>query len=76
MALNRDSDTDELTMVDFKHLFTPVEIPVTETQKEQLFAFCDLNCSGSISAKEFQDGWDLMIEVFLIQAAADQGLST
>jgi len=74
MALNQEGD--ELSMDEFKHLFDFLELSITETQKEQLFAFCDMDCSGKISAKEFQEGWEKMMEVFLEQAAAGQGLST
>ena len=41
----------------------------------QLFAFCDTDCSGEISEKEFQEGWDMMLEVLLENAADSLGLS-
>ena len=34
-----------------------------------------MDCSGFISAKEFQEGWDMMVEIFLENSADSQGLS-
>ena len=43
-------------MTEFKKLFDMLELNITENQKEQMFAFCDLDCSGEITEKEFLDG--------------------
>merc|ERR1711988_1830109 len=74
MAINNDG-SDTLKMDEFKTLFDLLELDITENQKENLFAFCDVDCSGEISEKEFQDGWDMMVEVFLENSADSQGLS-
>merc|ERR1712196_710153 len=73
-ALNTDG-TDSLTMEQFKRLFELLELDITEGQKEQLFAFCDLDMSGEISEKEFTDGWEMMVQVFLENSADNLGLS-
>ena len=44
-------------------LFDLLDLDITENQKENLFAFCDADCSGEIDEKEFQEGWDMMVEV-------------
>ena len=48
---------------EFKKLFELLDLDITENQKENLFAFCDADCSGEIDEKEFQEGWDMMVEV-------------
>ena len=40
-----------------------LDLDITENQKENLFAFCDADCSGDIDEKEFTEGWDMMVEV-------------
>ena len=74
MALNSDGD-EHPSMEQFKRLFDLLELDVTETQKEQLFAFCDTDMTGQISEKEFADGWDTLVEVFLENSADSLGLS-
>ena len=48
---------------EFKVLFEMLDLDITENQKENLFAFCDADCSGDIDEKEFTEGWDMMVEV-------------
>ena len=48
---------------EFKSLFELLDLDITENQKENLFAFCDADCSGEISEKEFQEGWEMMVDV-------------
>lgn len=55
VALNVEN-RDALKMTEFKKLFDMLELNITENQKEQMFAFCDLDCSGEITEKEFLDG--------------------
>jgi len=62
-------------MEEFKRLFELLELDVTDGQKEQLFAFCDTDMSGSISEKEFSNGWEMMTSVFLESSADSLGLS-
>jgi len=62
MAINTDG-SDTLKMDEFKKLFELLDLDITENQKENLFAFCDADCSGEIDEKEFQEGWDMMVEV-------------
>merc|ERR1711935_820751 len=74
MAINTDG-SECLKMDEFKKLFDLMGLDITENQKENLFAFCDADCSGEIDEKEFQEGWDMMVEVFLENQADSQGLS-
>merc|ERR1711865_201590 len=74
MAINTDG-TDTLKLDEFKVLFEMLDLDITENQKENLFAFCDADCSGDIDEKEFTEGWDMMVEVFLENQADSQGLS-
>ena len=60
-SLGRASSS--VTQDEFKKLFDLLDLDITENQKENLFAFCDADCSGDISEKEFGEGWDMMVEV-------------
>lgn len=55
VALNVEN-RDALKMTEFRKLFDMLDLNITENQKEQMFAFCDLDCSGEITEKEFLDG--------------------
>ena len=74
MAVNTDGNP-LVDMKEFKRIFDLLELDITEAQKEQLFAFCDTDCSGVISEKEFQEGWEMMLEVLLENVADSLGLS-
>jgi len=50
-------------------------LQLTKSQKEQLFAFCDADCSGRISEKEFTNGWEKLVQVFLERSATNVGVS-
>lgn len=76
VALQSDADDTELSMAEFKRIFDLLELDLTDSQKEMLFSFCDSDCSGSISEKEFVEGWEKMVQVFLEHAAHGSGLST
>ena len=45
MAINTDG-SECLKMDEFKKLFDLLDLDITENQKENLFAFCDADCSG------------------------------
>jgi hypothetical protein len=74
MALNQDGD-DVMSMEEFQRLFELLELDLKEEQKEQLFAYCDIDCSGKIDEKEFADGWEKMVQIFLENSASGLGLS-
>jgi len=61
---------------EFRGLFQILELDLTESEIEQLFALCDTDLSGELSEKEFVDGWELMLDNLLDEAAASIGLST
>jgi len=73
-AINTGGD-DELEMDEFQSMFDLLDLNLTENQKEQLFAFCDVDCSGRISEKEFTQGWDRLKELFLEASAGNAGVS-
>jgi len=64
-----------VNMEEFKEFFNMLEVNLTEGQVDQLFAFCDLDCSGQISEQEFVNGYDKLVEAFLENAADAQGVS-
>jgi len=74
LALNQDGDS-EMSMAEFRYLFELFELQLTEAEQEHLFAFADGDCTGKISAREFQHGWDQMTHVFLEASAARNGIS-
>ena len=37
--------------------------------------YCDIDCSGKIDEKEFADGWEKMVQIFLENSASGLGLS-
>jgi hypothetical protein len=74
MALNTDGDA-EMSKAEFMKMFEMLDLSITEDQRDQLFAFCDVSCTGTISEAEFSDGWEMMVEVFLENSAASLGLS-
>ena len=55
-AMNMDGD-DTISMEEFRRFFELLEASLTPNQLEQLFAFCDADCSGSISEAEFVKGY-------------------
>ena len=65
---------DELSKEEFKAMFKVLDLSLSESQQEQLFALCDVDCSGSISEEEFVQGWDLMVETFVDEGAESVGL--
>jgi len=73
-AINVNGD-DELDMAEFTSFFELLELQLTKSQKEQLFAFCDADCSGRISEKEFTNGWEKLVQVFLERSATNVGVS-
>ena len=62
-------------MEKFEKLFSLLELELSSNQKEQLFGYCDLDCSGLLSEKEFVAGWEGLVQAFLESAADGQGLS-
>ncbi len=54
--INCDGD-ESLDMAEFTELFTLLKLDLTETQTDQLFAFCDTDGTGKITEKEFNEGW-------------------
>ena len=74
MALNTNG-TNEMGKAEFMRVFELLDLNITEDQKDQLFAFCDISMDGKISEQEFSEGWELMVEVFLENSADSLGLS-
>ncbi len=57
---------DEITSEQLNRLFSLLNLELTDNQKEHLFAFCDRDCSGTISEREFVRGWHKLVELFLV----------
>jgi len=74
MALDKDGN-DQMSMAEFREMFALLQLNLSESQQDQLFAYCDVDTNGTISSKEFQDGWDTVVKVFLENGAATLGLS-
>ena len=63
-------------MAQFESLFGLLELELTDGQTEQLFAYCDRDCSGFISEREFVKGWSKLVDVFLEKSAGSAGVSS
>ena len=71
-----DADGDgELKMDEFMRLFDVLNFPLSDNQKERLFAYSDLSGSGTITDEEFKEGWEEMVRVFLEQSSHEFGLT-
>ena len=51
-AMINEDGSDTLSMDEFLHFFKLLELDVSENQLEQLYAFCDVDCSGAITEQE------------------------
>ena len=73
-ALVNTDDDDVLDRDEFNKMFALLDLDLNESQREQLFALCDVDCTGTITEEEFVQGWDLMVETFLDEGAERVGL--
>jgi hypothetical protein len=64
----------ELTKEEFMAVFTLLDLNMSESQKERLFALCDIDCSGSVSQQEFVNSWSLLLKSFTAEGAEALGL--
>ena len=64
----------ELTKEEFMAVFKLLDLNMSESQKERLFALCDIDCSGSVSQQEFVNSWSLMLKTFTAEGAEVLGL--
>jgi len=48
---------------------------LTPNQLEQLFAYCDTDCSNQISEKEFVDGYEKLVETLAERSVSSAGVS-
>ena len=51
MALNTDGN-NKMSKEEFRKMFEMLDLNITEDQKDQLFAFCDVSMDGEISEQE------------------------
>ena len=49
---------------EFRRLFNLLDLSLSEGQKEQLFAYVDVDGSGFISEDEFEQGWEELCRAF------------
>ena len=71
--VNTDAD-DVLDRDEFTRMFQILDLELSEAQQEQLFALCDVDCTGTITEEEFVAGWALMVDNFLDEGAEQVGL--
>ena len=66
---------DKISMEEFRGFFELLESSLTPNQLEQLYAYCDTDCSGSISEAEFIQGYDKLLQAFVERSASQAGVS-
>ena len=74
-SMNADGD-DALNMTEFSDMFEKLELGITKQQQDRLFAYCDMDCSGTISREEFADGWEYIVEEMVQETLDQMGLGT
>lgn len=65
----------EIDLTQFERLFEVLDFPLSDDQKERLFAYCDVEGTGVVTEKEFEEGWDQLAKSMLEAASLDLGLS-
>lgn len=71
-----DDGNQLLTFEEFRRLFANVDDTMSEAQIEQLFAYCDVDGSGTITQTELEEAWDFMAAKIVDQEMASLGLTT
>ena len=72
-----EQETGVLSREDISKLFDRIEgLNMTSKQLDQLFAYCDTDGSGTLTAREFHEGWEFAVRQILEQAAESVGLSS
>ena len=74
-ALLDQDGNGELKMEEFMRLFDVLNFPLSDNQKERLFAYSDVSGTGTITDGEFKEGWEEMVRVFLEQSSREFGLT-
>lgn len=73
--LNADGD-DVLDAHEFRDLFQKLDLSLTAQQQDRLFAYCDIDCTNTISREEFVEGWEFIMEEMVQQTTEELGLDT
>jgi len=70
------NENGEVDLVEFRGLMQKLDIGIQPAQMEQLFAYCDVDASGSISEKEMTESWDFLVSTLMESAAQSSGVGT
>jgi len=66
----------EISLAEFKAIFSKMKTPLSDSIVQKLFAFCDADGTGTIKLEEFEEGWSYMVNAIVEKSMWDQGLST
>jgi hypothetical protein len=75
--LDRNADGDDyLDAAEFRELFQKLDLSLSHQQQDRLFAYCDIDCTNTISREEFVEGWEYIMEEMVQQTTEELGLDT
>jgi len=66
---------DAIKKQDFRRLFLSLDLSLTPAQVGRLFAMTDLDGSGTVTLKEFEDGWGMLSDEIIKARLEVLGLS-
>jgi len=72
--LNADED-EGLDYEEFSSLFERLDLKLPRRRREQMFAYCDADSSGTISRDEFESAWEWVKEQMVEEAVESMGIS-
>ena len=64
-----------LGMSDIDRMLHTFELDMTASERDQFFAYCDIDGNARISSEEFQAGWDQMMKVKVLASLEGVGMS-
>lgn len=68
-------DDGTMTIDDIDRMFAAFQLDVTAKERDQFFAYCDLDGDEKLTASEFQAGWDNMMKEKLRRSLKLVGIS-
>jgi len=72
-ALNTNED-ETLSLGEFQELFRRVDLPLGERRRQRLFAYCDLDCTETVTREEFAEGWGCIVDEMMNEIMLQHGL--
>lgn len=73
--LNKNNDAS-LNLDEFRMLFRKLDLGLSQSQQDRMFAYCDLNVTHTVSREEFSQGWDYIMEEMVNGSLEDLGLGS